>query len=240
MSDIYASPIFKAKKGSTHGYDVVDSNEINPELGAVQDFDTLHSEMQKRGMGWIQDIVPNHMAIDYENQMLSDVLENGPNSEYLNFFDIEWDHPYESIKGRLLAPFLGKFYGECLESGEIQLRYDQNGFTVNYYELRFPLKVTSYGTILRHRLNSLKRKIGRDHPDFIKLLGILYSLKTIETEDEIAERYSEWYCGWLRSASCCCVLPAAASAMLPFAWAQSLSERRYPETRRRPDLRRMG
>jgi (1->4)-alpha-D-glucan 1-alpha-D-glucosylmutase len=188
ISDIYASPIFKSKKGSTHGYDVVDSNEINPELGPVQDFDTLHSELQKRGMGWIQDIVPNHMAIDYENQMLSDVLENGPNSEYFNFFDIEWDHPYESIKGRLLAPFLGKFYGDCLESGEIQLRYDQNGFTVNYYELRFPLKVTSYGTILRHRLNSLKRKIGRDHPDFIKLLGILYSLKTIETEDEIAER----------------------------------------------------
>ena len=34
ISDLYASPIFKAVKGSLHGYDVVDPNQLNPELGS--------------------------------------------------------------------------------------------------------------------------------------------------------------------------------------------------------------
>jgi (1->4)-alpha-D-glucan 1-alpha-D-glucosylmutase len=84
ISDIYASPIFKARKGSTHGYDVVDPDQLNPELGDGQDFDELIRELQNYGMGWIQDIVPNHVAYDYENWMLMDVLENGESSKYLH------------------------------------------------------------------------------------------------------------------------------------------------------------
>jgi len=41
ISTIYASPIFKARKGSTHGYDVTDPNQINPEIGSWQDFQLL-------------------------------------------------------------------------------------------------------------------------------------------------------------------------------------------------------
>jgi (1->4)-alpha-D-glucan 1-alpha-D-glucosylmutase len=123
ISDIYASPIFKARKGSLHGYDIVDPNRLNSELGTESDFERLIKELKTHGMGWLQDIVPNHMAFDHENQMLVDVLENGQSSQYFDFFDIEWDHPYESIKRRVLAPFLGRFYGESLEEGEIKLRY---------------------------------------------------------------------------------------------------------------------
>lgn len=83
-------------------------------------------------MGWLQDIVPNHMAYHYENPMLMDVLENGKASKFFNLFDVEWDHPYEGMRGKLLAPFLGKFYGECLENKEIQLRYDNAELTINY------------------------------------------------------------------------------------------------------------
>lgn len=36
ISDLYASPIFQARKGSTHGYDVVDPRQINVELGGVK------------------------------------------------------------------------------------------------------------------------------------------------------------------------------------------------------------
>ncbi|MGE5443726.1 MAG: alpha-amylase family glycosyl hydrolase, partial [Ignavibacteriales bacterium] len=135
ISSIYASPIFKARKGSLHGYDVADPNKLNSELGAVQDFEELIKELKNQGIGWIQDIVPNHMAYRGENEILMDILENGKASSYLKFFDIEWNHPYESMKGRLLAPFLGRLYGESLEDGEIQLKYDENGFTVNYYDL---------------------------------------------------------------------------------------------------------
>lgn len=114
ISDIYASPIFKAKKGSSHGYDVVDPNQLNPDLGTIAEFEELSREVKKYKMGWLQDVVPNHMAFDSENQMLMDVLENGQRSEYVDFFDIEWFHPYEPgttgapARGRVLAPFLGK------------------------------------------------------------------------------------------------------------------------------------
>jgi len=191
ISDIYASPIFKARKGSTHGYDVVDPNQLNPELARVEDLEGLVRELKNYGMAWIQDVIPNHMAYDYENQMLMDVLENGESSEYFHFFDIEWNHPYESIRGRLLAPFLGRFYGESLEDGEIQLRYHDTGLSVNYYALTFPLKIESYINVLAYKLSTLKRKIGEDHPDFTKLLGILYVLKTLPSREEINERYDQ-------------------------------------------------
>ncbi|MGB7250920.1 MAG: alpha-amylase family glycosyl hydrolase, partial [Phormidesmis sp.] len=91
ISDVYASPIFKARSGSQHGYDVVDQNQINPELGGRGDFDGLIEELQERGMGWLQDIVPNHMAYDGQNQYLMDVLEHGLDSQYADYFDIEWE-----------------------------------------------------------------------------------------------------------------------------------------------------
>ncbi len=192
ISDIYASPLFKAKKGSPHGYDVVDLNMLNPDLGTINDFKKLMEDIRKLGMGWIQDIVPNHMAFDGENQMLMDVLENGRNSEFFDFFDIEWEHFYESLSERLLAPFLGKHYSECLDAGEVILQYDSNGFSINYYMLKLPLKIESYARIITHQLQALRKKLGDDHTDFIKFLGILYSLKNLpETEDERLVRYSQ-------------------------------------------------
>jgi (1->4)-alpha-D-glucan 1-alpha-D-glucosylmutase len=192
VSSIYASPIFKARKGSLHGYDVVDPNKLNPELGTAEDFEELIKDLQSRKMGWIQDIVPNHMAYDNQNQMLMDIMENGESSEYFNFFDIEWNHPYESIKGKLLAPFLGRLYGESLEDAEIILKYDSDGFTVNYYDLRLPLRIESYTNIIAHRLRTLKKRLGEDNPDFIKLLAILYSLRNLPASGEDAiERYDQ-------------------------------------------------
>ena len=191
ISDIYASPILKARKGSPHGYDVVNPNQLNPELGTNSRFEQLIRKLKAYGMGWFQDIVANHMAFDYDNQMLMDVLENGQSSQYFSFFDIEWDHPYESIKRRLLAPFLGRFYGESLEEGEIKLRYARNGFRLHYYNQILPLKVESYGHLLTYRLHVLKKKLGADHPDYIKLLGILYVLKTLLSTAEANERYDQ-------------------------------------------------
>ncbi|MGH7889595.1 MAG: alpha-amylase family glycosyl hydrolase, partial [Thermodesulfobacteriota bacterium] len=160
VSDLYSSPIFRCKKASSHGYDVVDPNELNPELGSVDEFERLGRELEKRGMGIVQDIVPNHMAFDYENRMLMNILENGESSEYFNFFDIEWSHPYESASGKLLAPFLGRLYGECLEDGEIKLKYGNDGFSITYYDVKLPLKLESYTAIITHRLNILKKRLG--------------------------------------------------------------------------------
>src|SRR5690554_4584026 len=134
ISHIYASPVFKARPGSTHGYDMVDPCEINPEVGKKTEFDSLLDKVKHSGMGWIQDFVPNHMAIHKENRFLMELLENGPDHIPINYFDINWDHPYEGIRGRLLVPILGDIYGNCLHKGEIRLSYEPDGFKINYYD----------------------------------------------------------------------------------------------------------
>ncbi len=191
ISDFYASPIFKARQGSTHGYDVVNSTIINSELGSSEDFARLIAEIQKHQMGWLQDIVPNHMAYDSQNVWLMDVLENGKDSEFFDFFDVNWNQPYEEMQGRILAPLLGDFYGNCLERGEIKLDYNESGLSISYYDLKLPVRIESYLTFIIRNLGKLARKLGRQHPDFIKFLGILYLLKNIPEEAKGKERYDQ-------------------------------------------------
>lgn len=150
ISDIYASPIFESTKGSMHGYDVSNPKRINHELGNETGFVELRNAMKEKNMGWIQDIVPNHMIYGYENKLLMDIFEHGMLSPYINYFDIDWFHPYENMHGKVLAPFLGQFYSICLENQELILSLDENGFSVNYYSRRFPLKVNSYLSILKN------------------------------------------------------------------------------------------
>lgn len=184
VSDIYASPILKPRTGSSHGYDVVDPARLNEELGDREDLRLVANVLQQHGMGWIQDIVPNHMAFHRENLMLMDVLEKGPNSRFIDFFDIDWDHTQEGIKGRVLAPFLGKHFGAALEDGEIQLTFGPDGLQVSYYEMKLPVRLGSYERIFSCRIHELKRRLGEDHPDYIKLLGVLYMVRSSPpTED---------------------------------------------------------
>lgn len=195
ISDIYASPIFKARVGSTHGYDIVDPNQLNPELGTQEDFLVLIQELQQHQMGWLQDIVPNHMAYDSQNQYLMDVLEKGTNSIYANYFDIAWSASIGNLFGNnqqpILTPLLGKFYGESLENGEIKLKYDQTGLTVNYYNLSLPVNLESYATFLSQNLKELAKNLGRKHPIFVRLLGILYMVKHIPHDATPTERQDQ-------------------------------------------------
>ncbi|MBE0616632.1 MAG: malto-oligosyltrehalose synthase, partial [Proteobacteria bacterium] len=191
ITDIYASPIFQARPGSTHGYDVIDPTRLDPELGTEEDFRVLAREVRELGLGWLQDVVPNHMAYDAGNPFLMDVLESGEQSVYRDFFDVEWAPPFESLRGRLLAPFLGSFYGHALEAGEIQVRYQEEGFRVTYYDLSFPLAVDSYPELLAPGLPALRRGLGEDHPDTIRYLGVLYTLRTLASSREPEERRAQ-------------------------------------------------
>ncbi|MFH1691955.1 MAG: malto-oligosyltrehalose synthase [Candidatus Omnitrophota bacterium] len=179
VSDIYASPIFKAKKDSMHGYDVVDPNQLNPQLGTEADFNALLDVARQNSLGWLQDIVPNHMAYDTENAMLMDVLEKGEASPHFGLFDITWDHPYDNMKGRVLAPFLGKFYSEALEDGQIQLCCHDGDLCVKYYQLKFPLSIVSYAQVFEFDIASLEKKLTNSSTEFMSFLGVINSFKNL-------------------------------------------------------------
>ncbi len=148
ISDIYASSIFLARKGSTHGYDVADHNQINPELGGIDGFEKLVETLRDHKMGLIHDTIPNHMAYSIENPMMADLLERGARSKYFHFFDVDWNHRYAGAPGKILAPFLGDLYGDALECGEINLIFGEEGFATDYRGLRFPLRLESYAGVL--------------------------------------------------------------------------------------------
>src|SRR5688572_15904997 len=89
ITHVYAAPVFQARAGSLHGYDVTNPTRLNPELGGDAEFEKLVGELHHRNMGIILDIVPNHMAASRENGWWMDVLENGRQSAYADFFDVD-------------------------------------------------------------------------------------------------------------------------------------------------------
>src|SRR5437763_10596570 len=163
ISHVYASPLMEARPGSTHGYDIVNHNRLNPEIGTDDEFAALIAALQARGMGLILDIVPNHMGIGgADNAWWLDVLEWGEASPYAAYFDINWDPLREDLKGRVLLPVLGDQYGAVLERGEIALRLDprQGSFSAWYYQHRFPLSPTSYAIVLQRGGEPVARLAG--------------------------------------------------------------------------------
>jgi (1->4)-alpha-D-glucan 1-alpha-D-glucosylmutase len=118
VGDLYASPLTKARPGSTHGYDVVDHNALNPEIGSESEFDALVAALREHGMGLLLDVVPNHAGIGSDNARWLSVLENGPASPHAHFFDVDW-YPTNrrELHGRVLLPILGDHYRAILEGG---------------------------------------------------------------------------------------------------------------------------
>ena len=186
ISDLYLSPILASRKGSNHGYDVIDPTRIDPDLGSEEEFAALQSELQARGMGLVLDIVPNHMAASAENPWWMDVLENGAQSAFAVFFDVDW-HPHaRSLEGKILLPILGRPFGEALDSGEIQLIYNEGRFFFQYFETLLPLSPRSYYEILNHRVERLKETLGEDSAAYHEYSGILASALELARADRRA------------------------------------------------------
>ena len=147
---LYASPYLKARPGSEHGYDVVDPNKLNPEIGTPEEHAALIDACQARGIGHLLDFVPNHMGIGVENPWWQDVLEWGERSPFGEYFDIDWQPLRDEMRGKVLVPSLGDYYGRVLERGELSLAFDATNGTISvaYFEQRFPLATKSYGELL--------------------------------------------------------------------------------------------
>ncbi len=144
ISHLYASPIFQAEPGSTHGYDVVDNRVIDPSLGGDEGFERMVAAFRAVGIGVILDFVPNHMSASPRNPYWRDVLEWGEASDWAQLFDIDWS------ARKLLVPALGTSYGQALESGDFGLHFDarDGGLTFTYGQLKLPLTPPSYANVL--------------------------------------------------------------------------------------------
>ncbi|NMG37827.1 malto-oligosyltrehalose synthase [Chelativorans sp. ZYF759] len=143
VSHLYASPLFAATSGSTHGYDVTDHNEIDSVLGGWAGFERLSDRLKAEGLGLLLDIVPNHMAASMENPWWRDVVEWGEQSRYARHFDIDWSR-------KLTLPILGRPFGEALAEGELSLILDVEGggLAMSYFDNRIPLHPASWQGVL--------------------------------------------------------------------------------------------
>lgn len=155
---IYASPVFAAAPGSTHGYDVVNPHVFNPEIGSAEEFNSVVRRMKEMGIGWIQDIVPNHMAFHNANMWLMDVLENGRDSEFASFFDIDFDHP--DFDGKIFLPFLGNSAEEIIEKGELKLSLKNEKIVFDYFGFWFPVNKKTLIFTLKEEINPEIRKLA--------------------------------------------------------------------------------
>lgn len=139
VSHVYCSPYLQAAKGSKHGYDVVDHQRVNSEIGGEAGHARFCETLRALDMGQVLDIVPNHMAIGPENNYWWDVLENGPSSRFAEWFDIDWNSAEVKLQNKVLIPVLGDQYGHVLSANQIKVEYDGESFQVRYFDHLFPL-----------------------------------------------------------------------------------------------------
>lgn len=136
ISHLYLSPLFHAASGSTHGYDVIDPNTVDPVLGGEAAFLALSDAARAAGIGLVLDIVPNHMAFVPENPFIADILRHGRDSRFAEVFDIDWD------KGALHFPVLDGMVEDVLESGQIVVTGTAQDPALAIYGAAYPLRRT--------------------------------------------------------------------------------------------------
>ncbi|MBI3270035.1 MAG: malto-oligosyltrehalose synthase, partial [Planctomycetes bacterium] len=185
VTDVYLSPIFRARAGSLHGYDVVDHATINPELGGAAALGELSDALRGRGMGLIVDVIPNHMCIDDGgNRWWNDVLENGPASAFAPHFDIDWRPPKVELADRVLLPILGDQFGRVLESQELQVAYQAGTFVLRYYERALPLAPKSLPILLRPVAAALERRLGPAAAEVLEMESVLTAIDHLPDRHE--------------------------------------------------------
>ncbi len=188
VTHCYASPFLKSRAGSQHGYDIVDHGAFNPEIGTEEQFRKFVADLHDNHMGLILDIVPNHMAVATgSNPWWMDVLEDGPSSPYAQFFDIDWMPLKPDLAHKVLLPVLGDQFGKVLEAGQLVLTFEQGGFSLFYFDRRFPIATRSVGLVLRHRLNDLTQMLGDDNPHLIEYQSILTAISHLPPRTEADE-----------------------------------------------------
>ena len=229
ISDLYLSPLFRARAGSTHGYDVVDHGEVEPAFGGDAALVRMAEEVRAAGMGIVLDVVPNHMGInDSGNRYWLDVLENGEGARWAKFFDVDWDAIPQTLKHRVLQPVLGQPFGAALEQGELRVVYVERRLQVEYFDRRFPLAPRTWPTVLELIVARLGEELCRDshadetrraiHMESTELESIIAQLRHLPACDNcstsaLRERYREQRIARRRLAHLVAKRPRASAAL---------------------------
>ena len=179
ISHLHCSPVLRSRRGSTHGYDVVDPRQVDPELGTEADLEALHAELAGQGMGIVLDIVPNHMAASSENPAWDDVLANGAASAFARWFDIDWRATEPELRSRVLLPILGSPLTEVLDRGEIALESRDGVPRVRYFDHDFPLDPSTLPPVLEGAVASCRRSLPAEHPACTELADLVATLRRL-------------------------------------------------------------
>jgi (1->4)-alpha-D-glucan 1-alpha-D-glucosylmutase len=215
----YTSPYFTAAPGSTHGYDVANHNEINPEVGGAEAHTAFAAAIAAAGMGHVVDFVPNHMGIGTgNNARWNDLLENGPSSPAAIFFDVDWSPVKAELHAKLLLPILGDQYGNVLERGELQLAFQDGLLVLRYFEQVLPLNCREAPRVFTGAIESATAALGTDSPHLNEFLSIITSLQNLahytETDPaRVAERQREKEVARTRLMRLCADAPAIRDAI---------------------------
>jgi malto-oligosyltrehalose synthase/4-alpha-glucanotransferase len=184
VSTIYASPTFEAAPGSTHGYDGVNPHRINPEIGTEKQLRLISKKLQDKNIGWLQDIVPNHMGVHANNPWLMDVLEKGRRSIYASFFDTGMASDLFQ-DDKVMMPFLGKALPDVIQSGELKIAYQNKQLRFVYFDNSWPINLQSYIEILRQNSEEL--------PESLKPLIIeINTILKLRDDKKLALKWSAW------------------------------------------------
>lgn len=179
VSHLYASPLLRARAGSTHGYDVVDTTMLDPARGDARELERLATDLRERGMGVLLDIVPNHMAAGRENRAWDEMLTHGRVAPQARWFDVDWYSEDEELQGRVLVPVLGKPLGRAIADGELRLQLRGGAVRVCYWSNDFPLDPTTVPRVLTPAADALADRLGGEHPHVVRLRAILSALRAL-------------------------------------------------------------
>lgn len=186
VTHLYLSPIMAAPAESTHGYDVTDPTQINPELGGMEGFKQLAEAAHEAGLKVLIDIVPNHVGVETPklNPWWWDVLARGKDSEFVGYFDIDFSAD-NGAEGRIGLPVLG--------SPEDVNALEVSGDELVYYEHRFPIaEGTNYGTPQEiHDRQHYKLMFWRDGIINYRRFFSINGLAGIRQEDPVV--FEHWH-----------------------------------------------
>ena len=155
-------PTSRRGPGSTHGYDIVDHDALNPELGARADFAAMVAAFRRTASGRSSISCRTTWASAAPTIRSGSTCSNGARTPPMPAGSTSTgSRTGATCSGKLLVPLLGDQYGAVLERGKLKLKFDADGgsFAVWAYDMhKLPICAAALPAIL-----------GSEHPELDRL-----------------------------------------------------------------------